>query len=88
MRLTLAFASMLTDARCHNEKARNLTAWQRQVRAMVSLPNKATGVSALTPAPVITPTHPGKRTQLKLAKPLSLRRPARSIGADNERSPI
>jgi len=81
LRLRLALASTLTDARGHNEKARNPTTWQRQVRAVVSQSNKATGVSADNTRAGLTPTHPGKRTQLKLAKPLSLRRPARSIGA-------
>jgi hypothetical protein len=87
MRLTLASASMLTDAGCHNEKARSLSAWLRQaIRAVVNVPNKPTGVSALTPAPLFTSTHPGKRTTSKLAKSLSPRWPGRSTyGADNER---
>lgn len=83
---TEALASMLADARCHNEKARNLTAWERQVRAMVSLSDKATGVSALTPAPVITSTRRGERTTSKLTRSLSLRSPLKSRhGAGNER---
>jgi hypothetical protein len=33
--------------------------------AVVSLPNKATGVSADNTRAGLTPTHPGTRTQLK-----------------------
>jgi len=80
---------MLTDARRNNEKARNLTAWQRQVRAVVSIPNKPTGVSADNTRAGLTPTHPGKRTQLKLARSLSLRLPDKSRHrADNEHPTI
>ena len=49
-------------------------------------PYKATGVSALTPAPVFTSTRPRERTQSKRASLLSLRSPGVSRhGADNER---
>jgi hypothetical protein len=85
MRLHLAPTSALTDARGHNKRPA-LTAWLRQARAVVSLSDKATGVSALTPAPVFTSTHPGKRTTSKLARSLSPRWPGRSTyGANNER---
>jgi hypothetical protein len=47
MRLNLALASKLTDARCDNEKARALIAGEHQAtRAVVSLSDKATGESA------------------------------------------
>jgi hypothetical protein len=59
MRLILAPAPMVTDAAGNNEKARSLTAWRRQVRAMVSLPNKPTGESADNTRAGLTPTHPG-----------------------------
>ncbi len=88
MRLTLAPTSALTDARGHNKKARprSLAA---QGQAVVSNPYKPTGVSVGALAPVSTSTHPGKRTQLKLAMSLSPRPPGRSrYGVDNERSPI
>jgi hypothetical protein len=86
MRRATAPTSALTDARGHNKKARNLTAWQRQVRAVVSLPNKPTGVSALTPAPVFHSNASGCADTSKLAISLSLRSPGRSRhGADNER---
>jgi hypothetical protein len=86
MRLNLAPTSALTDARGNNEKARNLTAWQRQVRAVVGLPNKPTGACAQTPAPVTSSTHPGERTTSKLAFPLLPCSLGRSTyGANNER---
>ncbi len=86
VRLSLAPTSALTDARGHNEKARNLTAWQRQVRAVVSLPNKPTGVSASNTCAGLTPTHPGQRTRQSWQVLLSLRPPGTSShGADNER---
>jgi|GEM_PF-2974482 len=89
MRLLVAPASTLADVGCHNEKARPLSAWLRQaIRAVVSLSDKATGVSVGAPAPVITSTHPGKRTTSKLAILLSRRRPVRSIGATHERSSL
>ncbi len=48
------------------KKARSLSTWVRQaIRAVVSVPYKATGVSALTPAPVITSTSPRARTHSK-----------------------
>ena len=88
MRLYLAPTSALTDARGHNERPA-LTAWQRQVRAVVSIPNKPTGVSADNTRAGLTPTHPGKRTQLKLARSLSLRLPDKSRHrADNEHPTI
>jgi hypothetical protein len=59
MKRQIAPTSALTDARGHNKKARNLTAWLRQVRAVVSLPYKPTGVSALTPRRSFTSTYPG-----------------------------
>jgi hypothetical protein len=88
MRLSLAPASMFTDeVRGSNKKARALSAGEHQgQRAVVSLSDKATGVSALTPAPVFTSTHPGKRTTSKLARSLSPRWPGRSTHeAGNER---
>jgi hypothetical protein len=91
MRLSLAPASMLTDeVRGSNKKARSLSAWLRQAnRAVVSLLDKATGESAVNTRAGLTPTHPGKRTQLKLAFPLSPRCPVRSRhGADNEHSSL
>jgi hypothetical protein len=89
MRLRLALASKLADARCNNEKARALIAGEHQAtRAVVSVLDKATGVSAANTRAGLTPTHPGKRTQLKLARSLSLRRPVRSIGVGNERPTI
>lgn len=70
-------------------KARSLTAWLRQVRAVVGLPDKPTGVGADNTRAGLTSTHPGTRTQLKLTGLLSLRSPGKSRhGADNERSPI
>ena len=91
MRLLLAPASMLTDeVRGSNEKARSLSAWLRQaIRAVVSLRYKATGESADNTRAGLTPTYPGKRTQLKLTSPLSPRLPSRSRhGADNEHSSL
>jgi hypothetical protein len=86
---TTAPTSALTDARGHNKKARNLTAWQRQVRAVVSLPNKPTGVGADNTRAGLTSTHPGKRTRQSWQRSLSLCAPGKSRhGADNERSPI
>jgi hypothetical protein len=89
MRRLVAPTSALTDARGHNERPA-LTAWQRQTRAVVStygLQSTGAGVSAL--APVTTSTHPSKRTQLKLARSLSLRSLGKSTyGADNERSTL
>src|SRR5438132_4175890 len=68
------------------QKARHLTAWLRQVRAVVSLPNKPTGVSALTPAPVFHSNVSGLADTSKQANSLSLRWPGRSRhGAYNER---
>ena len=77
MRPALAPTSAFTDARGHNKRPA-LTAWQRQARAVVNLPNKPTGVGADNIRAGLTPTHPGKRTQLKLASSLSPRPPDRS----------
>jgi hypothetical protein len=70
---------------CQTQKARPLLLGQSQSRAVVSFPNKPTGVGALTPAPVTTSTHPGLADTSKLAAPLSLRLPGKARhGADNE----
>jgi hypothetical protein len=85
VRLSLALASALTDARCNNEKARSLSAWLRQaIRAVVSLLDKATGESADNTLTGHGFNESGLADASKLASSLSLRRPARSIGADNE----
>ena len=88
MRLSLAPASMFTDeVRGSNKKARALSAGEHQgQRAVVSLSDKATGVSALTPAPVFHSNVSGLTDTSKQANSLSLRWPGRSRhGADNER---
>jgi hypothetical protein len=86
MRLQLAPTTALTVARGHNKKAhRSSLAAERQ--AMVSPSDKATGESADNTRAGLTPTYPGKRTQLKLATTLSSRLPSRSRhGADDEHS--
>ncbi len=84
MRLLLAPTSALTDARGHNERPA-LTAWQRQARAVVSLPDKPTGVGADNTRAGLTSTHPGKRTRQSCQRSLSLCAPGKSRhGADNE----
>jgi hypothetical protein len=89
MRLTLALASKLTDAAGHNEKARPYPRGSDRERAMVSQSNNATGAGVEALTPVITPTHPGVRTQLKRAISLSSRSPSGSRhGAGNEYPPI
>lgn len=89
MRLTLAPISALTDARGNNEKARTLSAWRQQGRAVVSLLLNATGVSALTPAPVFTLTHPVERTQPKLPSALYHSRMGQAISRlTHEHSPV
>jgi hypothetical protein len=89
MRLTLAPASKFADeVRGSNKKARPYLRGCDRVRAMANL-NKPTGVSATNTRAGLTPTHPGKRTQLKLARSLSLRPPDRSRrGASDEHSPL
>jgi hypothetical protein len=85
MRLNLASAFMFTDVESNNEKARDLTAWLRQVRAVVSLPDKPTGVGADNTRAGLTSTHPGTRTRQSWQRRLSLRAPGKSRhGADNE----
>jgi hypothetical protein len=88
MRLSLAPASMLTDeVRGSNKKARPCLRDGNRERAVVSLSDKATGESASNTRAGLTPTYPGKRTQLKLACPLSPRLPGRSRhGAGDEHS--
>jgi len=66
MRLSLAPTSALTDALGHNEKGRPCLRDCDRRRPVVSLPYKPIGVSALTPSPVFTLTHPVERTQPKL----------------------
>lgn len=88
MRLTLALASTLADARCHNEKARR-SSLVAERQAMVSQSDKR-------PARVLKHSRRSslqrirvKRTQLKRTRLLSLRSPDKSRhGAGNERSPI
>jgi hypothetical protein len=90
MRLKLALASVLADARCNNEKARSLFAGEQQaIRAMVSTLNKPTGVSATNTYAGLTSTRRGERTTSKLARSLSLRSPVKSRhGAGDERPTI
>lgn len=85
MRLAQAPAPMFTDAAGNYEKARALSAGEHQGQRAVVNTSNATGVSAQTPAPVITPTHPCDRTQSKLAASLSSRSLGKaSNGAGNE----
>jgi len=72
MRTALAPAPTFTDAAGNNEKAPALTAWLRQAQgAVVNSGFKPTGASVCRTRASLTPTHPGKRTQLKLAISLS-----------------
>ena len=67
-------------------KARALHVGEHQgQRAVVSIAQKPTGVSVDRTRASLTSTHPGKRTQSKMAIPLSPRLPDRArYGADNE----
>jgi hypothetical protein len=78
MRLNIAPASTLTDVGCNNKKARPCQRDGDRRRAVVSLTNKPTGVSALTPAPVFHPNVSGLADTSKQANSLSLRWPGRS----------
>jgi hypothetical protein len=81
---------LFTDAvGLQTKKARPLTAWRRQVRAVVSQSEKPTGVSADNTRAGLTSTRRGERTTSKLAKSLSLRSPVKSRhGAGDERPTI
>jgi len=88
-RITLAPSSALTDARGQKSKGPFPVGLAAQERAMVSQSEKPTGVSVDSTRAGLTPTHPGKRTHLKLAKSLSLRSPFKSRhGAGDERPTI
>jgi hypothetical protein len=69
-------------------KARALHVEEQQgQRAVVSIPQKPTGVSAINTRAGLTSTYPGEQTRQSWQALLSLRSPGQSItGADNERS--
>ena len=74
IRIVEAATISLTDVvGLQKNKARHLTAWQRQVRAVVSLSHKPTGVGADNTRAGLTSTRCGERTTSKLARSWSLR---------------
>jgi hypothetical protein len=83
----IAPASMLTDVRGNNKKARPLFAWPREVvRAVVSWLKPTGGSVDRTLAGHVSKTHPSDRARLKLAFLLLSRSSVEaSNGADNER---
>jgi len=65
-RAKAAALSLIDVVGPQKKKARCLSAWVRQaIPAVVSIPYKTTGASALTLAPAITSTSPRARTHSK-----------------------